>query len=64
MLIQAGDWLDAVTFVTDMGQRLSAGGKGGNHYKVIAPAGHHIVGIGGATKERLENLRIFYDEIY
>jgi len=64
MLVQAGDWLDAVTFVTDRGQRLHAGGQGGAHYKVIAPENHHIVGVGGATKDHLENLRIFYDEIY
>lgn len=64
ILVQAGDWIDGITLITDRGQTLKTGGRGGNTYLAVAPNNNHFIAVSGSTGQYLHSLVLYYDEIY
>jgi hypothetical protein len=64
ILIRAGEWIDQISFYTDHGRSLKAGGIGGTPFLTVVPDGHHFVAVAGATSNHMDSLQFFFDEIY
>jgi len=64
VLVRAGDWIDAVWFITDKGQKLQAGGNGGNAWLGSVPQGHHWIATSGGFGKTMHNLTFYFDEIF
>jgi len=64
ILVRAGDVIDQITYYTDQGRSISAGGNGGNAYIAVAPPGHHFIAASGGIGGHLHTVQFHYDEIY
>jgi hypothetical protein len=64
ILVRSGQWIDHITFITDKGRKISAGGHGGAAHLIVAPPGHQFISVSGSHSNVLRQILCNFDEIF